>query len=93
MAAQDSSIAAASFYYRSGFRSVFHAQGVKDDYGLLQYGWQFEAYRYKGFMYNLGRGLVWSISVFPEFGKFISDVIWIIVIVAILLFEKERRDR
>lgn len=56
--------------------------------GLLfaLYGWLFGSTSYKSFAYNLGRGLVWPLMIFPELGKAIGGIIILVVIIAITLF-------
>lgn len=39
------------------------------------YGTFFGEYSYRGFFYNLGRGLTWPTIAFPSFGKFVTGVI------------------
>jgi len=44
-------------------------------------------YDYKGFAYNLGRGLIWPAVWFPAFGKFLGGL-FIIAFVAYLTLSK-----
>lgn len=45
--------------------------------GLLYalYSSFFGAYKYKGFAYNLGRGIIWPATMFPSVGQFIGAVL------------------
>ncbi|WP_454690554.1 hypothetical protein [Achromobacter aloeverae] len=52
------------------------------------YGWLFGEYSYKGFAYNLGRGLVWPVSIFPSLGPILGGIILLVVIGGILVFRK-----
>jgi len=52
------------------------------------HGWLFGSYSYKGFMYNFGRALIWPALMFSELGKFLTAVILVIVIAALLLFKR-----
>lgn len=47
-------------------------------------------FAYKGFAYNLGRAFVWPAVVFPSFGSFLSGIIWLVVIVAILVLVRRK---
>lgn len=46
-------------------------------------------YDYKGFAYNLGRGLVWPTIIFPSLGKVIGGIIIIAFVGYIALFSKK----
>lgn len=46
------------------------------------YGYFFTFYGYKGFAYNLGRGLVWPFVMFPSLGEIVGGII----ILAIIFF-------
>ncbi|MCC4598236.1 hypothetical protein NRY95_02615 [Xanthomonas campestris pv. phormiicola] len=48
-------------------------------------------YAYKGFFYNLGQALVWPAVVFPSFGKLLSGVIWLLVILSVLSLRSRGR--
>ena len=47
----------------------------------------FGKYHYKGFAYNLGRGLIWPATMFPSVGQFIGGVL-IIAFVAWITLKK-----
>lgn len=51
-------------------------------FGLQQGIWGDMAY--KGLMYNMGRGLVWPVLMFPAFGQIVAGIIIVLVIVAVL---------
>jgi hypothetical protein len=61
--------------------------------GLLfaLYGWLFGTMSYKGFAYNLGRGVVWPLFIFPELGAVIGALILVIVVVLISIFVRTPR--
>ena len=44
--------------------------------------------QYQGFFYNLGRGLVWPVLLFPALGKVVAGVLLLVVIVAVLVLVK-----
>ena len=48
------------------------------------YGNWWGAYAYKGFAYNLGRGLIWPVIIFPVLGKIIGGIVLVVVIVLLL---------
>lgn len=54
------------------------------------YGSLFGDYDYRGFMYNMGRGLVWPAIIFPSLGKLIGGIILLAVITALLIFGKKQ---
>jgi membrane-bound ClpP family serine protease len=54
------------------------------------YGSLFGDYDYRGFMYNLGRGLVWPTIIFPSLGKIIGGIILLAVIGGALIFSKKQ---
>jgi len=47
-------------------------------------------FAYKGMAYNLGRSLIWPAIAFPSVGGLISGLMWLLVIVAVLLFVKRQ---
>lgn len=57
--------------------------------GLLfaLYGTWWGAYAHKGFMYNVGRSIVWPVQIFPVIGELIGLVI-VIGVVALLMMRK-----
>ncbi|CAE6768316.1 hypothetical protein [Paraburkholderia domus] len=57
--------------------------GIAVLFGL--YGSMFGLYSYRGFMYNLGRGLVWPTILFPAVGHLIGGLI-IVGFVLFLIF-------
>ena len=50
------------------------------------YGWLFGAFKYRGFFYNLGKGIVWPVTIFPALGEIIGAIIIVAVVVAVLIF-------
>jgi hypothetical protein len=42
----------------------------------------------RGFMYNLGRSLIWPAVMFPSVGQLIGGVVLVVVVAAILIFKK-----
>jgi membrane-anchored glycerophosphoryl diester phosphodiesterase (GDPDase) len=64
--------------------TIYAAVGVL----FALYGWLFGPMSYRGLPYNLGRGLVWPVFIFPEFGKLVSGIILLFVIVLILVFAR-----
>ncbi|WP_219118636.1 hypothetical protein [Janthinobacterium sp. UMAB-56] len=54
------------------------------------YGWMFGQFKYRGLFYNLGRGLVWPVTIFPALGQIIGAVIIVAVVIAVLVFGKSR---
>ena len=52
-------------------------------FGLQQWLWGDMAY--KGLMYNMGRGLVWPVLMFPAFGSVVAGIIILLVIAAVLV--------
>lgn len=54
------------------------------------YGSLFGDYDYRGFMYNLGRGLVWPTIIFPSLGKIIGGIILLAVIGGAIIFAKKQ---
>lgn len=55
------------------------------------YGWLFGPNSYRGFMYNLGRGLLWPVMIFPELGKALSGLVILIFVIAVLVFVRDTR--
>lgn len=55
------------------------------------YGSLWGAYDYKGFAYNLGRGLVWPVIMFPSLGKLISLLVIIGLLTLVTVFRKGER--
>ncbi|KOE22445.1 hypothetical protein [Burkholderia multivorans] len=49
------------------------------------YGWQFGETGYRGFAYNLGRGLFWPTILFPFLGS-VLGVIVLVMIIAVITF-------
>ena len=39
------------------------------------YGWLFGQFKYHSFFYNMGRGIVWPVTVFPELGVIVGGII------------------
>lgn len=56
------------------------------------YSWIWGAYSYRGFAYNLGRGICWPATILPGLGHLIGGLIWIIAIVAILFLTSKNKD-
>lgn len=54
------------------------------------YGWLFGEFKYRGFSYNLGRGIVWPVTIFPALGEIIGAIIIVAVVIAVLIFGKNR---
>lgn len=56
--------------------------------GLLfaLYEWKFGMYSYKGFFYNLGKGLIWPAVLFPSLGHIIGGVIILLFVVFVVVF-------
>lgn len=52
-------------------------------FGLQQ--WLWGELTYKGLMFNLGRGLVWPVVMFPAFGQIVAGIIIVLVIAAVLV--------
>ena len=52
-------------------------------FGLYQWLWGEMAY--KGLMYNMGRGVVWPVLMFPAFGQIVAGIIIVLVIAAVLV--------
>ena len=48
------------------------------------YGNWWGAYAYKGFMFNLGRALIWPVIIFPVLGKIIGGIVLVVVILLLL---------
>jgi hypothetical protein len=53
------------------------------------YGWLFGPYSGRGFFYNLGKGIVWPVTIFPALGAVVGGIIMIAVI-AVLVFGNGR---
>lgn len=51
------------------------------------YGHFFGDYKYRGFAYNLGRGIVWPATMFPSVGSFLGGII-IIAVVGYLVLKR-----
>lgn len=49
------------------------------------YGWLFGQFKYRGFFYNLGRGIVWPVHIFPVLGTIVSAVV-ILALVGLIVF-------
>ncbi|UGB37246.1 hypothetical protein [Frateuria soli] len=45
---------------------------------------------YKSFAYNLGRGVVWPLAMFPAFGHFVGAILLVIGVLALLAFGRSR---
>lgn len=41
-------------------------------------------YAYKGFAYNLGRGLFWPLFAFPVFGQIVGGLVLVVVLGLVL---------
>lgn len=52
------------------------------------YGSIWGQYDYKGFAYNLGRGLIWPVVMFPSLGQIISGILIFAFVVGIMMFGK-----
>ena len=56
------------------------------------YGWLFGQFKYRGFFYNLGKGIVWPVTMFPALGSIISAIIILAFVVLIVIFGKNTRN-
>ena len=56
------------------------------------YGWLFGQFKYRGFFYNLGKGIVWPVTMFPALGIIISAIIILAFVVLIVIFGKNTRN-
>lgn len=54
------------------------------------YGTFWGAFAFRGFMYNLGRSLIWPAIMFPAVGQAITAVVILVVVAAVLVFVKRR---
>ena len=45
---------------------------------------------HRSFFANLGRAVVWPAIMFPSFGKLLSGLIWLAVIIALLLLVRRQ---
>jgi hypothetical protein len=61
--------------------------GIGILFGL--YGSIWGQYDYKGFFYNMGRGLIWPVIVFPSLGQILALIIILGVLVGLTLFGKK----
>jgi hypothetical protein len=52
------------------------------------YQWMAGPMHYRGFFYNLGRGIVWPVILFPVLGKIIGAMIILAVVVGLTFFVK-----
>lgn len=50
------------------------------------YASHFGPTQYRGFAYNLGRGLVWPVTIFPTLGTIISAIVIIGFVVLVTVF-------
>jgi len=46
-------------------------------------------YHYKGFFYNMGRGLIWPFVMFPALGQLLALFIIIAMLIGLTLFGKK----
>ncbi|PTQ87178.1 hypothetical protein [Agitococcus lubricus] len=60
--------------------------GIAILFGL--YGSIWGQYDYKGFFYNMGRGLIWPAIMFPSLGKVIALILILAMLVGLTLFGK-----
>ncbi len=56
-------------------------------YGLYSAIWG--QYDYKGFFYNMGRGLMWPFIMFPTLGQILALVIILAMLAGLTLFGKK----
>ena len=52
------------------------------------YGSIWGQYDYKGFFYNMGRGLIWPAIMFPSLGKVIALILILAMLIGLTLFGK-----
>lgn len=55
------------------------------------YGWLFGSTKYASFFYNLGRGVVWPVHMFPVLGSIITAAI-ILALVAFAVFSGKNNN-
>jgi hypothetical protein len=56
------------------------------------YGWLFGEFKYRGFFFNLGKGVVWPVTMFPALGGIISAIVILAFVVAVLTFGRGNND-
>lgn len=56
-------------------------------YGLYNAIWGI--YQYKGFIYNMGRGLMWPFIMFPVLGQLLALAIILAMLAGLTLFGKK----
>lgn len=56
------------------------------------YGWLFGESKYRGFFYNLGKGVVWPVTMFPALGSILSAIFILAFVVGVLVFGKGGRN-
>jgi hypothetical protein len=61
--------------------------GVAVLFGL--YGSIWGQYDYKGFFYNMGRGLIWPAIMFPSLGKILALILILAMLAGLTLFGKK----
>lgn len=49
------------------------------------YGTFWGDFSYKGFFYNLGRGIVWPLVIFPGLGKLVGGALLLLIVSAIMM--------
>ncbi len=47
---------------------------------------------YKSFAFNLGKGIVWPVVMFPEFGAIVTGIIWMVIIGGVLFFANNKSE-
>ncbi|MCB1659315.1 MAG: hypothetical protein KDI39_13925 [Pseudomonadales bacterium] len=52
------------------------------------YGSIWGQYDYKGLAYNMGRGLMWPVVMFPSLGQVVALVVIVVFIAAVTMFGK-----
>lgn len=56
------------------------------------YGWIAGPHRHRSFFYNLGVGLAWPITLFPQLGELIGMVLLVGLVLAVLIFGKRKDE-
>lgn len=57
------------------------------------YQWLLGPASYRGFWYNMGKGLFWPTTIFPWLGELVGGVIWIFIIIALFWFNRPARPK
>jgi hypothetical protein len=52
------------------------------------YGWLFGQFKYRGFFFNLGKGMVWPVTMFPALGGIVTTIVILAFVIGVLLFGK-----